>query len=130
MSSLSNFVLKPVLVRDGKYFLYVFTKLSKYGSLRNYLYPTKNYQDIDFKYKMRVAAQCIACLHALHLNNVVHRDIKFDNFVVNEGGRIQITDFGLAEQILPKQKLYRQCGTEFYVSIFQFIFYLILPNTT
>lgn len=47
--------------------------------------------------------QLIEGLHALHLAHKVHRDIKPDNALVAEGGRVIILDFGLVGESLQSE---------------------------
>lgn len=45
---------------------------------------------------VRIALQiCEALIHA-HEQNIIHRDIKPQNIIVAPGGRVKVTDFGLA----------------------------------
>lgn len=56
----------------------------------------------------------------MHRRNIVHRDIKLDNILINEidqdGIVCRIADFGLSKHLPPGTKLYEKCGTPCYVA--------------
>ena len=75
------------------------------GNLQEALLAWKNKQDRPpwTAVRLRVVRlyeQVLAALHHIHAKNVVHLDIKTNNFLVAEDHRIQLTDFGLA-RVLP-----------------------------
>ncbi len=44
----------------------------------------------------RIAVELLEALSAAHLNGVVHRDVKPANLILLPGGRLKVTDFGIA----------------------------------
>ncbi len=44
----------------------------------------------------RIVSEAADAIHAAHLAGVIHRDIKPSNLIVDNQGRVKVTDFGLA----------------------------------
>ena len=60
----------------------------------NTFMPSKTTLD-DFR---RIAAQVLTGLEYLHEEKVVHCDVKPQNVMVAENGKVKITDYGIALQ--------------------------------
>ncbi len=56
----------------------------------------------------------------MHNKNIVHRDIKLDNILINQISEgeydVKIADFGLATFITENNELMEKCGTPCYVA--------------
>ena len=63
------------------------------GTLFNYLKQVK----LDDKRKIDISRDIASGVWYLHENNVVHRDIKSGNVMLDECGRCKIIDFGLSK---------------------------------
>ncbi|KAH8074695.1 G-protein coupled receptor kinase [Aureococcus anophagefferens] len=63
------------------------------GDLKYWLAQHKTF---DYKRSQYYAARTILGLKALHELNIVYRDIKPENMLVDESGRIRLSDLGLA----------------------------------
>ncbi|XP_062199332.1 CBL-interacting protein kinase 16-like [Phragmites australis] len=67
----------------------------------------------------RYFQQLVAAVGFCHSRGVAHRDLKPENLLLDEEGRLKVTDFGLAalpEQLRHDGLLHTQCGTPAYVA--------------
>ncbi|XP_072987559.1 mitogen-activated protein kinase kinase kinase 1-like [Typha latifolia] len=75
--------------------LYIFLELVTQGSLAS-LYQKYHLQDSQVSAYTR---QILNGLNFLHERNVVHRDIKCANILVDAKGSVKLADFGLAKEL-------------------------------
>lgn len=62
------------------------------------------------------AIQIVLAIGHLHNSNILHRDLKLENILVDEEGYLQIIDFGLAKIIKEGEVTQTFCGTPEYLS--------------
>jgi len=65
------------------------------GELFNQRIERKPFKPIEI---INLAIQIGNGLHATHSANIIHRDIKAENIIVGDDGKVTILDFGLAKQ--------------------------------
>ena len=53
---------------------------------------------------LRIVTECAEALNAAHEENIVHRDIKPGNIMIDRRGRCVLTDFGIANIIYPEDQ--------------------------
>jgi serine/threonine protein kinase len=62
-------------------------------------------------------AEVASALDHVHKNNIIYRDLKPENLVLDADGHVVLTDFGLAKQNMGENnKTYTFCGTPEYVA--------------
>ena len=60
--------------------------------------------------------QIILALKFIHENNIVHRDIKLDNILIDLDNNIKVCDFGVSKIIEKDDIMTEQCGTPAYIA--------------
>lgn len=71
---------------------------------------------------VHISAQMASSIHYLHKANIIHRDVKGDNYLCDRPDicdpqcRIVLTDFGTAVDCKPSERLREKCGTKLYWS--------------
>uniref|UniRef100_F6H902 Protein kinase domain-containing protein n=1 Tax=Vitis vinifera TaxID=29760 RepID=F6H902_VITVI len=104
-----NLVMKNIVSRDDSK-VYIFLELVTKGSLLS-LYQKYHLRESQASAYIR---QILNGLKYLHEQNVVHRDIKCANILVDVNGSMKIADFGLAKA--PKFNVVKSCkGTPFWM---------------
>ena len=54
---------------------------------------------LPWKWSVNISIQIASALETAHRNNIVHRDIKPHNIIINEDGIAKVTDFGIAKAV-------------------------------
>ena len=68
------------------------------------------------RHARKFARGIASALDYCHRNNVVHRDLKIENIMINEKGDIKIIDFGLSNLYAPKNLLKTYCGSLYFAA--------------
>ena len=63
------------------------------------------------------AAQIVLSFEYMHTqHNIVYRDLKPENLLLDQYGYLKITDFGFAKKVLPGTRTWTLCGTPDYLA--------------
>jgi serine/threonine protein kinase len=102
-------ILKLYDVITYKNTLYLVLEYCNKGDLINYIKSSDNTHDIDY------IKQILCGLKYLYNNNILHRDIKPQNILINNN-IIKICDFGFAKNIKHNDLLSTFCGSPLYMA--------------
>ena len=98
------------LGQDARY-LYICIEYIQGGELFTHLRRQKRFGKVQASF---FAAQVVLMLEHLHSNNVVYRDLKPENLLIDSMGYLKLSDFGFAKVV--KERTYTLCGTPEYIA--------------
>ncbi|CAE7234054.1 OSK1, partial [Symbiodinium natans] len=78
------------------------------GSLYDYV---EKQQRLEEPEACRIFCQIIAGLEEVHAANIVHRDLKLENILLDADHNVKIADFGMGAALKPGQTLTTRCGS-------------------
>ena len=70
----------------------------------------REFKNVRVNEKLAFIADILSGLVFLFENDVVHRDMKLNNLLINSTGRIIISDFGCSSKLLPDKSIYISSG--------------------
>ena len=97
--------------QDDKY-LYLVMDLMSGGDLRYHISMHKKFSEEQTRFFI---CGITLSLEYIHQNNIIHRDVKPENLVLDENGYIRLTDFGIAK-INTRDNSSETSGTPGYMS--------------
>lgn len=94
--------------------LYLITDYYSGGNLFAHLRSSKRFSEFRAKF---YAAELILALQHLHDNDIIYRDLKLENILMEHTGHIVLTDFGLSKPDIDKSGgASTFCGTAEYIA--------------
>lgn len=113
-------IIKLKDVFFGKRSVYIVTDLCKGGELFELLNSGKN-QGFVFREDRasKLMKDMFSAVNYLHANNIVHRDLKLENFLFedhNSSSPLILIDFGLSKHYSPDERLSQKVGSCYYTA--------------
>jgi len=115
MSNLKHFSVVKLLdtFETEKYILIVMENVLG-GDLLTFIKKRNKLPEDTAKFIFR---QLLESLNYIHNKNIVHRDIKLDNILIDLNNNIKLCDFGVGKYIPDNSELlFEQCGTPAYIA--------------
>ena len=101
------------MFEDEKFFLIIMEYING-GNLFSFVKKRRKLSEKTAKFLFR---QIILGIKYIHEQNIVHRDIKLENLLIDLNNNVKICDFGIGRKIEnKKQLLHDQCGTLMYMA--------------
>lgn len=92
--------------------LYITMDLLTGGDLRYHICKYKKFSEEQTKFFI---ACIVLSLEYIHTNNILHRDVKPENLVLDDKGYVKLTDFGIAK-VYQKENYKETSGTPGYMA--------------
>ena len=115
----SNVFLGNEIIGKQYHFKKLFEGAELFSTIPDSCDETAEKKDCNPLECIELGIRMIESVHALHLQNVIHRDLKYENFIVNFNGPngdiiVNEIDHGLSKTCADRSKTYktdRPCGT-------------------
>ena len=107
------FILKLNGISQDQRIMYMYIDFIKAGDLMKVL---NKFKQLEPGHAMFYAAQIVLCLEYLHGKNLVFRDLKPENVLVDSNGYLKLADFGFIKEVKPGDRTYTFCGTPEYIA--------------
>lgn len=105
------FLIKMNGIAQDDKFIYIVMEYVAGGELFTYLRTVQCVSDDDAKF---FAAQIVMMFEYLHSMQIVYRDLKPENLLIDNAGYLKLTDFGFAKRL--DGRTYTLCGTPEYLA--------------
>ncbi|XP_033096760.1 serine/threonine-protein kinase SIK2-like [Anneissia japonica] len=114
MKSLNHpHVLKLYQVMETKNMLYLVTEYAQNGEMFDYL---DNHGRMSEKEAGKKFWQIVSAVDYCHKHNIVHRDLKAENLLLDSNMNVKIADFGFSNYFTVGEQLATWCGSPPYAA--------------
>ncbi|OAA70239.1 Protein kinase-like domain protein [Cordyceps fumosorosea ARSEF 2679] len=93
-------------------YMYLIVDLMSGGDLRFHI-SRKTFTEEAVRFWI---AELACALRYIHANNIIHRDVKPDNVLLDADGHVHLTDFNVASDVVPGRVLTSKSGTLAYLA--------------
>ena len=96
---------------------YLFLEYAQHGDLFHMIH-SKDTSSPEFseRDKMRIFFECVTVVAYMHSKNVLHRDVKPENILLDEHLRVKLCDFDWAVELAENTRRKSLCGTVEYMA--------------
>jgi protein kinase X len=105
------FIVNMLWADHNDRFLYMLLEFICGGELFSYLRNAGRFSNSTSNF---YAAEIVSALEYLHRMNIVYRDLKPENLLLDREGHLKLTDFGFAKTLL--DRTWTLCGTPEYLA--------------
>ena len=107
------FLVGTDYVFQSQYHIYFVMPFIRGGELYKIFKKKRRFKEETVKF---YGAQLVSALGYLNSKNIIHRDLKLENILVDHEGYIRLIDYGLAKTIEENDQTKTYCGTPEYVA--------------
>lgn len=94
--------------------LYLVLEYAKGGELFYHLSQVGRFKEARARF---YAGEVVCAIEYLHSQNIIYRDLKPENLLLDTEGHIKLTDFGLSKEAIPDDRsAFSFCGTPEYLA--------------
>ena len=111
ISKLINNTFHRLWYTSNEIFLYMVFEYVSGGELFSYLRNAGRFSTATSAF---YSAEIVSALEYLHARNIVYRDLKPENLLLDKNGHLKITDFGFAKRLT--DRTWTLCGTPEYLA--------------
>ncbi|KAI7898141.1 kinase-like domain-containing protein [Cokeromyces recurvatus] len=109
------YIVKLLTVNETNSHLGIVLEHAEGGELFEYIYRQRYLKEEE---ACKLFSQLISSVYYMHQQNIVHRDLKLENILLDRHGNIIVTDFGFANQFTKKtgDLMSTSCGSPVYAA--------------
>ena len=97
--------------------IFIISEFIENGNVRIYIHDKT--KPFPWRVRLSFATDVARALAYLHARKCIHRDLKGENLLITENGRLKVTDFGFARIAARNEEEFKRltfCGTDSYMS--------------